>query len=912
MVLVHGLGGTGKSRLLQRFQETAAGRLPGSPVRSGRVRTVWLDWEDEQRDRPDLYAAAEGPSLLTVLNALRRAVRDACGTGGKAASRAEQAFAAYREGATRMPQYQASFADVIAQSRQAGSQVTGQDAAVLLRSLASAGLLAAGHPAGIAGLTPGQLAATAQAAGNLSDGAVRAVTGRRRGDIPAADYDLITDPARELPRRIAAALNAIAAAAPVVIFLDTGEVIGPDAWGWLRRVMRQTGPRVIWVAGARFATESEAGPDSPVAEFIRDIGHAQLVLMSPARFDDDMMREYLAARLPARTLTDAETGQVAAFTRGMPLAVSLTAALLEDGAAVQDVCTGAGDALPGTVISQLARRYLIHAEQHPYPDGDPRRGDLARILGLALAYTDLRTDPELLAALWDVSDPLPAFAGLARRHDFVLPMSRRLHDEVRDTLRGDLLDPWRRPGVRDANQRALALYQDRLAGLSARSPGLDQQLGNPGYTTALLAALWHTLWISSQDGLDLLAAILPVLAAAAAGTADAAAAITDHFAATFTDDQRRRLDQLTAPVPPALERLLRSTGRAAFPRRTRISMNALAAPSAAPPEPGYRLGAPGDRDAAIMVLRARLLADGHADSAAVEALRSAAESATSTLLRQAAGTQASAIARRLIWSGPNRTSVPTDIGLEAAHIAAAVQPDSPSAWHNYAAALDDAERLAEALAAYDRAIELDPGSAAAHTGRGIALRHLGRAEEALAAYDRAIELDPGNATTHGNRGVALQHLGRAEEALAACDRAIELDLNDAAAHVNAGITLASLGRTEKALARLDAAERLAPDAAGEGTAWAGAILWHQRDGEVARARFARVPGRVTGCTPFRTAEMEAIALCALGQPAEAEQLLRDALARRVPGDRTDPHEIYDLLADPPLPGISRLRTVAET
>ena len=60
VVLVHGLGGSGKSRLLRRFREMADGRLPGSPFASGRVRTVWLDWEDEQRDRPGIYVGAGG------------------------------------------------------------------------------------------------------------------------------------------------------------------------------------------------------------------------------------------------------------------------------------------------------------------------------------------------------------------------------------------------------------------------------------------------------------------------------------------------------------------------------------------------------------------------------------------------------------------------------------------------------------------------------------------------------------------------------------------------------------------------------------------------------------------------------------------------------------------------------------
>ena len=69
--------------------------------------------------------------------------------------------------------------------------------------------------------------------------------------------------------------------------------------------------------------------------------------------------------------------------------------------------------------------------------------------------------------------------------------------------------------------------------------------------------------------------------------------------------------------------------------------------------------------------------------------------------------------------------------------------------------------------------------------------------------------------------------------------------------------------------------------------------------------------RVTGCTPFRTAEMEAIALCGLGQPGIAERHLLNAVHLRVAADNTEPRKIYDLLSDPPLSGIKRLRTIVD-
>ena len=400
VVLVHGLGGSGKSRLLNHFRDMAQGRIPGSPVPAGRLATVWLDWEDEQRDDPGGYAGVAGPGLVTVLDAVQKAVISAFGHDARAAERAGQAFTDYRQGAAGMPEYAARFADVLAQSRQSGSPFTSEDAAALLKAAGSAGLVALGHPVGVLGLAPGQLAAAAQAGGHLSAAAARAVTGKKPGEVSPQEYDLVTDPARELTRRAAAALRTIAGHGPLVVLLDTGEVIGDRAWRWLRRVMTRTGPRVAWVVGARFETEAEAGADSPVAQFVRDIGDAHLMLMSPARFDDAMIRAYLESRPAARSYTDEQIDEIARFTRGLPLAVSFTATLLDDGQPVGDVCREVDDGHPSSVVSRLARRYLVHADQQDYPADDPRRDDVAKILGLRGCGAGSMNDREDVVPAW--------------------------------------------------------------------------------------------------------------------------------------------------------------------------------------------------------------------------------------------------------------------------------------------------------------------------------------------------------------------------------------------------------------------------------------------------------------------------------------------------------------------------------
>ncbi|HYA33723.1 MAG TPA: tetratricopeptide repeat protein, partial [Candidatus Bathyarchaeia archaeon] len=80
-------------------------------------------------------------------------------------------------------------------------------------------------------------------------------------------------------------------------------------------------------------------------------------------------------------------------------------------------------------------------------------------------------------------------------------------------------------------------------------------------------------------------------------------------------------------------------------------------------------------------------------------------------------------------------------------------------------------RYDEAIACYDKALELDPRLVSAWTGKGVSLYHLGHYEEAIACYDKALELDPRYTKAWGNKGVSLRHLGRSVEALQCYDTA---------------------------------------------------------------------------------------------------------------------------------------------
>lgn len=66
-------------------------------------------------------------------------------------------------------------------------------------------------------------------------------------------------------------------------------------------------------------------------------------------------------------------------------------------------------------------------------------------------------------------------------------------------------------------------------------------------------------------------------------------------------------------------------------------------------------------------------------------------------------------------------------------------------------------------------------AAVALNQHGLELGNRGRFAEALAAFDKALELEPSFALARNNQGWTLGSLGRFAEALVAVNQALELD-----------------------------------------------------------------------------------------------------------------------------------------
>src|SRR5207302_1563249 len=119
------------------------------------------------------------------------------------------------------------------------------------------------------------------------------------------------------------------------------------------------------------------------------------------------------------------------------------------------------------------------------------------------------------------------------------------------------------------------------------------------------------------------------------------------------------------------------------------------------------------------------------------------------------------------------------------------------------------KRFDEALASYERAIELNGEFAEAFYNRGKALLELKRLDDALASYDKAVALRP-YAAGYCGRGIVLSQLRRPDAALASFEQAIALDPNQAEAFNLRANALLELKRIDEALASYDKSIALNP------------------------------------------------------------------------------------------------------
>lgn len=142
--------------------------------------------------------------------------------------------------------------------------------------------------------------------------------------------------------------------------------------------------------------------------------------------------------------------------------------------------------------------------------------------------------------------------------------------------------------------------------------------------------------------------------------------------------------------------------------------------------------------------------------------------------------------------------------------ALAVTPDNATARLNLGEAFQAAGRNQDALANYQRALQLDPACFEAYNNIGRFLNDQGKPAEALEYCRASARLNPRSSSSHNSLAMVLAKLGRYDEALAEFSIAARLDPHSAAPHFQGGRALLKLGRPGEAVAEFQAALQIEP------------------------------------------------------------------------------------------------------
>jgi Flp pilus assembly protein TadD len=244
-----------------------------------------------------------------------------------------------------------------------------------------------------------------------------------------------------------------------------------------------------------------------------------------------------------------------------------------------------------------------------------------------------------------------------------------------------------------------------------------------------------------------------------------------------------------------------------------------------------------------------------------------------------------------------------------------VDPDDNEALSRLGYVLGGLGRFPEAVAVLQDAVRLDTGREYAYTGLGIALARVARSDEAEAALRDALRADPDYADAHYGLGYLYLTLpGRADEAATELREALRLEPDDAGTHANLGSYYVITGELDAARSSFRTATQSRPVKHAFAEVMLSAL---ERDTDpAATAEHAATvlalldhPMDLIVLTPFRRAELRALALAALGRDQKGRAELQRAVPHRCAADVFH-RQHYDLFAARSITGLLEIwRTI---
>lgn len=127
-------------------------------------------------------------------------------------------------------------------------------------------------------------------------------------------------------------------------------------------------------------------------------------------------------------------------------------------------------------------------------------------------------------------------------------------------------------------------------------------------------------------------------------------------------------------------------------------------------------------------------------------------------------------------------------------------PNKARPYNNRGAAYLKQGNINQAIADFDKAIQINPDYAEAYRDRGVAYYSKDSFDEAIVNFIKALQISPNYADAYSNRGVVYVKQGKFDQAIADFNKAIQIKPNCADAYSNRGVAYASKGNLDEAIA----------------------------------------------------------------------------------------------------------------
>ncbi len=805
--LVYGDGGIGKSTLSRRFCDIATEKHSlWCPI-----HTLWIDWEEVRRRLPALQVGHNAIAPETVFDVIvHTAQTQRRGWQGY--------FTAYHETQQRRASAEQTAHQVLdsATERPELRELRSAGATALAKIL-RVGSSLAGLPIGNSGE---QLAKAFLEAG-IQIGAEAAVSLRQRladllrARMGADTYDLFVNPLEHLARALADGLRRIAGRGALLVVLDTYEVV--DAVDpWLRLVIRDSGPHVLWVLSGRNDLVNSRRYGDTYFKGYAEEWPRRLVPVNVTQLARDDVAAYFAATVPERPLDDTAVDAIRRATRGIPLAIVLAAAMWQKGVALEKIVGHSDKDTPAQqIVDQMTERYLLHAvtttDRYALYAIALARGDRAVLQGM-LTPTD--------ATGFNVNDELRR---LERAYASVYAGEARLHDDPQAFFEAYLRQDAQLsdPSVRRLIERGVVVLEERLERIKADYDLIEERLTDDDYLTTTLTLSDYLFWLDEERAWRWL---IPRFVEALA--------YSDNLRRGLLTEAGRWRKRLSARGKRRLEALQTLTSLRDEAATTGLSeLERLA-------ERGYLAGdGEAERRAILRWQRGRLYYYQQRYAEAMTALDQAEQGlpAGGQVLRDHLAEAYEDLGDQLGWrraAGHTVDAQASPAAEDAYQKALRLGRVSAALYHALGAVQAKLRKYQQALENFEKALEMNPQNAYAWHGLGNVYAALRRYDEAITAYRQALQLDPQDADPWNGLGLVYEDQGQYDQAIHHYTRALEIDPAYKWAYANIGDCHRKQGRYDEAIAAYQQALQLDPQFAYP---WNGLGLVYTLQGELEQA-----------------------------------------------------------------------------